>query len=50
MEKEKTKKYETRSIWELVMGWKDAPQFYTRVKVYEKPRTFKGKINGTIIY
>lgn len=50
MAKEKTKKYETRSIWELVTGWKDAPQFYTRIKVYEEPRTNAGKLNGKNIY
>ncbi len=43
-------KYETRSTWELVTGWKDAPQFYTRIKVYEKPRTSGAKLNGSNIY
>ena len=43
-------KYETRTTWELVTGWKECGSFYTRVKPYAKPRTSGAKLNGSNIY
>ncbi|QDP57724.1 MAG: hypothetical protein Unbinned6486contig1001_39 [Prokaryotic dsDNA virus sp.] len=42
----KKNKYVTKSIWELVTGWKQAGNFMTRISISGEYKTNNGMFNG----